>query len=125
MENLLNSNNNYNYYSMMNLLESKSLSWIFIANHHDPLRSSLSWITFFLFAFAVPVLSHYHHNHLRPFDWIIQLSFSSLSAISFFHLFHYSRLRRFLFLHNQDYVNCCKLRTKYLQEVHVRIFLLH
>ncbi|KAK1414330.1 hypothetical protein QVD17_30074 [Tagetes erecta] len=113
MENL---NSNKNCYSIIDLVESKSLSWIFIADEDDPWRASLSWITFFLLAFAVPVFSHYHHNHLHPFDWIVQLSFSSLSALSFFHLLQFSRLRRFLFLNSS--VGGCKLTANYSDEVH-------
>ncbi|KAI3682916.1 hypothetical protein L1987_83298 [Smallanthus sonchifolius] len=72
---------NSNFYSIIDFLESKSLSWIFIADHRDPWRATLSWTTFSLLTFAVPVLCHFAY-HLRPFDWIGQVSLS-LSSLRY------------------------------------------
>ncbi|KAL8259418.1 hypothetical protein R6Q59_027371 [Mikania micrantha] len=113
---------NSKYYSIIDFLESKSFSWIFIADHRDPWRSTLSWITFFLLTFAVPMFSHFalhHRNNLRPFDWIVQASLSLFSTLSFVNLRRFTRkygLRRFLFLDKLDCVGD-QVTRRYSQEV--------
>ncbi|KAM0012149.1 hypothetical protein Hdeb2414_s0055g00756001 [Helianthus debilis subsp. tardiflorus] len=124
-ENPLHLNPNL-HYSIINILESKSLSWIFIADHRHPWRATLSWITFSLLTFALPVFSYlalqrpvYHHDHLRPFDWIVQVSLSLFSTLSFVSLWRFTRkygLRRFLFLDKLDSLGD-KIRRNYLEEV--------
>lgn len=128
MDNPLHLNSNSNSYSIINILESKSWSWIFIADHRHPWRSALSWTTFFLLTFVVPLFSHfgfqrpvYHPNYFRPFDWIVQVSLTLLSTLSFVSLWRFTRkygLRRFLFLDKLDSVGG-KVRQRYSQEVHV------
>ncbi|XP_076910576.1 uncharacterized protein LOC143568269 [Bidens hawaiensis] len=133
MENPLDLHLNSNSYSIITILESKSLSWIFIADHRHPWRATLSWTTFFLFTFALPLFSHfafqrpvYHPNYFRPFDWIVQVSLTLLSTLSFVSLWRFTRkygLRRFLFLDKLDSVGG-QVRQRYSQEVHRSTMLL-
>ncbi|XP_052207696.1 uncharacterized protein LOC127811664 [Diospyros lotus] len=68
----------------------------------------LSWIVFFIFAIAVPCLSHFFlacadcdARHARPYDGVVQLSLSAVATLSFVCLSSFVRkygLRRFLFL---------------------------
>ncbi|KAI7747364.1 hypothetical protein M8C21_018634, partial [Ambrosia artemisiifolia] len=122
MENHLTPNS----YSIIRLLESNSFSWMFIPDHRHPCRATLSWLTFSLLTFVVPVLSHYsllrpvfHHDHLRPFDWIVQVSLSSFSTLSFVCLWRFTSkygLTRFLFLDKLDSVGG-NVRPRYSDEV--------
>ncbi|XP_031286561.1 uncharacterized protein LOC116145262 [Pistacia vera] len=70
-------------------------------------RACLSWFVFLLFAIVVPAFSHFflacgtcdaHHD--RPFDGVVQVSLSSVAALSFICLSGFVKkfgLRRFLF----------------------------
>ncbi|GJR65146.1 hypothetical protein Tco_0011211 [Tanacetum coccineum] len=114
----------------MDVLESSSLSWIFIPDHHHhPWLATLSWITFFFLTFLVPVLSHFivyecsdcDINTLRPFDWIVQVSMSLFSTLSYVSLVRFTRkygLRRFLFLDKMDGVGE-HVRKRYTEELHI------
>ncbi|KAE8680239.1 ethylene-responsive transcription factor 3-like [Hibiscus syriacus] len=67
----------------------------------------LSWFMFIVFGLVVPCVSHFllacpscDATHARPYDWVVQLSFSSVSALSFVCLTRFVKkygLRRFLF----------------------------
>lgn len=123
---------NSNHFSIIDLLESRSFSWIFVADHHDPWRATASWILFFLLTFLTPVFSHFafqcsacDYNHRRPFDLIVQVSLSVFSTLSFVSLWRFTRkygLRRFLFLDELDAVND-KVRRRYSEELHVRFLI--
>lgn len=123
---------NSNHFSIIDLLESRSFSWIFVADHHDPWRATASWILFFLLTFLNPVFSHFafqcsacDYNHRRPFDLIVQVSLSVFSTLSFVSLWRFTRkygLRRFLFLDELDAVND-KVRRRYSEELHVRFLI--
>ncbi|KAG4213863.1 hypothetical protein ERO13_A01G083900v2 [Gossypium hirsutum] len=68
----------------------------------------LSWFMFIVFGLLVPLVSHFmlacstcDATHTRPYDWVVQLSLSSVSALSFVCLTRFVKkhgLRRFLFL---------------------------
>ncbi|CAN4096787.1 unnamed protein product [Withania somnifera] len=74
----------------------------------DPWSACLSWFVFSLLAVVVPWLSHYllacsdcDADHSRTFDGVVQLSLSSVAALSFICLSRFNKkygLRRFLFL---------------------------
>ncbi|KAM0040346.1 hypothetical protein Hdeb2414_s0012g00392731 [Helianthus debilis subsp. tardiflorus] len=67
----------------------------------------LSWLVFIIFTFLIPGLSHFFlacsncdNRHARPYDSHVQLSLSSIAALSFVCLSQFVRtygLRRFLF----------------------------
>ncbi|KAK9050313.1 hypothetical protein SSX86_030717 [Deinandra increscens subsp. villosa] len=67
----------------------------------------LSWLIFIIFTFLIPILSHFYlacsncdNRHARPYDSHVQLSLSSIAALSFVSLSQFVRiygLRRFLF----------------------------
>ncbi|XP_042489633.1 uncharacterized protein LOC122069647 [Macadamia integrifolia] len=71
-------------------------------------RASLSWSLFLLLSIVVPLLSYFvlacsdcDAEHHRPYDSVVQLSLTIVSAVSFFCLSRFVRkygLRRFLFL---------------------------
>ncbi|KAL8241982.1 hypothetical protein R6Q59_012284 [Mikania micrantha] len=92
---------------MRNKMVREVWSWIFISQS-NPWKYALSWLIFFIFTIAVPILSHIVYqcsacddNHRRPFDLIVQLSLSLCSTLSFINLSSFARkygLRRFLFL---------------------------
>lgn len=123
------------YYSIMDVLESSSLSWIFIPDHHHhPWLATLSWVTFFFLTFLVPVFSHFivydcsdcGINSRRPFDWIVQVSISLFSTLSYVSLWRFTRkhgLRRFLFLNKLDCVGD-QVRKRYTEELHVCVFVI-
>ncbi|KAK6917807.1 Protein of unknown function DUF3537 [Dillenia turbinata] len=83
------------------------LSWLCV-DQSNPWRASLSWSVFFLLVIGVPLFSHFllscsscDSNHQRPYDAIVQLSLSSVAALSFICLSSFARkygLRKFLFL---------------------------
>ncbi|CAL0312944.1 unnamed protein product [Lupinus luteus] len=65
------------------------LRWMCV-DQSNPYTAALSWFVFLLFAVAVPAASHFFlacpscdARHSRPFDAVIQLSLSSVSALSF------------------------------------------
>lgn len=74
----------------------------------DPWSTCLSWFVFILLAVIVPWLSHYllacsgcDADHSRTFDTVVQLSLSSVAALSFICLSRFNKkygLRGFLFL---------------------------
>ncbi|OIS96322.1 PREDICTED: uncharacterized protein LOC109235635 [Nicotiana attenuata] len=74
----------------------------------DTWSSCLSWFVFIWLAVVVPWLSHYllactdcDADHSRPYDSVVQLSLSSVAALSFICLSRFNKkygLRRFLFL---------------------------
>ena len=67
----------------------------------------LSWFLFIVLGLVVPAVSHFllacytcDATHARPYDWVVQLSLSSVSALSFVCLTRFVKkygLRRFLF----------------------------
>ncbi|CAI9260412.1 unnamed protein product [Lactuca saligna] len=125
---------NSNQFSIIDLLESRAFSWIFVADHHDPWRATASWILFLLLTFLTPVFSHFafqcsacDYNHRRPFDLIVQVSLSVFSTLSFVSLWRFTRkygLRRFLFLDELDAVSD-KVRRRYSEELHRSTTLLY
>ncbi|XP_009796127.1 uncharacterized protein LOC107813774 [Nicotiana tabacum] len=74
----------------------------------DTWSACLSWFVFIWLAVVVPWLSHYLlactdcvSDHSRPYDSVVQLSLSSVAALSFICLSRFNKkygLRRFLFL---------------------------
>ncbi|KAE9594108.1 hypothetical protein Lal_00017011 [Lupinus albus] len=82
------------------------LRWMCV-DQSNPFTAALSWFVFLLFAVAVPAASHFFlacpscdARHSRPFDAVVQLSLSSVSALSFLCLARFVSkygLRRFLF----------------------------
>lgn len=69
--------------------------------------TTLSWFLFIVLGLAVPCLSHFFlacsscdAKHARPYDWVVQLSLSSVSTMSFVCLTRFVKkygLKRFLF----------------------------
>ena len=67
----------------------------------------LSWFLFIFLGLLVPAVSHFFlacstcdARHARPYDWVVQLSLSSVAAMSFVCLTRFVKkygLRRFLF----------------------------
>ncbi|KAL8214041.1 hypothetical protein R6Q57_003490 [Mikania cordata] len=119
-------------YWIINTLESTTFSWIFIGQS-NPWKSALSWLIFFIFTIAVPILSHIVYqcsacddNHRRPFDLIVQLSLSICSTLSFINLSSFARkygLRRFLFLDKLTDVSV-RVRDGYSDQLHSSMKLL-
>ncbi|XP_078443295.1 uncharacterized protein LOC144712834 isoform X2 [Wolffia australiana] len=85
------------------------LRWMCV-DQSDPWRAALSWSMFFVLAIAVPFVSHFvivvdsdregRRRH-ASYDAVIQISLTSVSALSFLCLSSFVRrygLRRFLFL---------------------------
>lgn len=82
------------------------LRWMCV-DQSTPFTTALSWLVFLLFAVAIPAGSHFllacptcDANHSRPYDAVVQLSLSSVAALSFLCLSSFVRkygLRRFLF----------------------------
>lgn len=96
-----------------------------VSNAHDELQSfrtylrlmcvdqsnvwtaCLSWFLFIFLGLVVPAVSHFclacstcDARHSRPYDWLVQLSLSSVAAMSFVCLTRFLRrygLRRFMF----------------------------
>lgn len=74
----------------------------------NAITATLSWFVFFVFALAVPALSHFFlacedcdARHSRPYDAVVQISLSSVAVLSFLCLSSFVKkygLRRFLFL---------------------------
>ncbi|KAI3740725.1 hypothetical protein L2E82_31196 [Cichorium intybus] len=119
-------------YRIIDALESKSFSWIFI-DQSNPWKAAISWLIFFIFTVGLPILSHIvyqcstcDHSHRRPFDLIVQLSLSICSTLSFVNLSSFARkygLRRFLFLDKLPDVSV-KVRDGYSDQLHRSIILL-
>ncbi|KAL4562558.1 hypothetical protein LXL04_034765 [Taraxacum kok-saghyz] len=119
-------------YQIIDALESKSISWIFI-DHSNPWKAAISWLIFFIFTVGVPILSHIvyqcsicDNSHQRPFDLIVQLSLSICSTLSFLNLSSFAQkygLRRFLFLDKLSDVSV-KVRDGYSEQLHRSIKLL-
>ncbi|KAL2925787.1 Myotubularin-related protein 10 [Bienertia sinuspersici] len=73
----------------------------------DFISAFISWSVFLIFTFIVPAFSHFYLNcpscdakHSRPYDAVVQLSLSSMAALSFLCLSYFVRkfgVRRFLF----------------------------
>lgn len=99
----------------------------------DTWSACLSWFVFIWLAVVVPWLSHYLlactdcvSDHSRPYDSVVQLSLSSVAALSFICLSRFNKkygLRRFLFLdklcgESETVRNC------YTQQLNVRFFFL-
>ncbi|KAJ0647625.1 hypothetical protein HanRHA438_Chr15g0691591 [Helianthus annuus] len=113
-------------YRIIDTLESKGFSWVFV-DQSNPWKAGLSWSIFFFLTICVPVLSHLafqcstcDYNHRRPYDLIVQSSLSVLSAVSFLSLLSFSRkygLRRFLFLDKMSYVSD-EVRRGYSDQLH-------
>ncbi|XP_027343826.1 uncharacterized protein LOC113856274 [Abrus precatorius] len=82
------------------------LRWMCV-DQSNPFTAALSWSVFLLFAIAVPAASHFllacdscDARHSRPYDAVVQVSLSSVAALSFLCLASFVRkygLRRFLF----------------------------
>lgn len=82
------------------------LKWMCV-DQSDGWTAILSWSVFVALAIVVPCLSHFFlacsdcdNRHSRPYDTIVQLSLSTLAALSFICLSQFVRkygLRRFLF----------------------------
>ncbi|XP_061349971.1 uncharacterized protein LOC133295191 [Gastrolobium bilobum] len=82
------------------------LRWMCV-DQSNLLTTILSWFVFLLFAVVVPAASHFllacptcDARHSRPYDSVVQLSLSSLAALSFLCLANFVKrygLRRFLF----------------------------
>lgn len=82
------------------------LKWMCV-DQSDWWTAFLSWSVFVVLAIVVPCLSHFFlacsdcdSRHSRPYDTIVQLSLSTLAALSFICLSQFVRkygLRRFLF----------------------------
>ncbi|GAB2301040.1 hypothetical protein Dimus_035076 [Dionaea muscipula] len=74
----------------------------------SPWKTSLSWSMFFLFGIGVPIVSHFvlscsscDEDHRQPYDAIVELSLSSIAALSYFSFTSFVRkygLSKFLFL---------------------------
>ncbi|KAI3769153.1 hypothetical protein L6452_00253 [Arctium lappa] len=88
----------------------------------------LSWLVFIIFAIVIPFLSHFYlacsdcdNRHARPYDTLVQLSLTSIAALSFVCLSQFVRiygLHRFLFfdkLCNESET----VRRGYTQQVNV------
>ncbi|XP_016484343.1 uncharacterized protein LOC107804906 [Nicotiana tabacum] len=83
------------------------LKWMCV-DQSDPFSACLSWFVFVLLAIVVPCLSHFSlacsdcdAAYNRPYDNVVQLSLSSVAALSFICLSRFVKkygLRRFLFL---------------------------
>ncbi|KAJ7963732.1 Protein of unknown function (DUF3537) [Quillaja saponaria] len=86
----------------------------------------LSWFMFFFFAIVVPATSHFllacsgcDNKHRRPYDSVVQLSLSSVAALSFVCLSGFVRnygLRRFLFF-DKLYEESETVRTNYTEQL--------
>ncbi|KAL5578724.1 hypothetical protein UlMin_011166 [Ulmus minor] len=86
---------------------SSCLKWVCV-DHSSLWRAGLSWSIFFLFAFGVPVASHFllscdscDENHSRPYHIPAQISLSLFATASFLCLSHWTRkygLRKFLLI---------------------------
>ncbi|XP_004513895.1 uncharacterized protein [Cicer arietinum] len=82
------------------------LRWMCV-DQSNAFTATLSWFVFLLFAVVVPALSHFFlacsdcdARHSRPYDAVVQLSLSSIAALSFLCLSSFVRkygLKRFLF----------------------------
>uniref|UniRef100_A0A0V0H282 Putative ovule protein n=1 Tax=Solanum chacoense TaxID=4108 RepID=A0A0V0H282_SOLCH len=83
------------------------LKWMCV-DQSNAFSACLSWFVFILLAVIVPCLSHFllarddsDAAHSRPYDNVVQLSLSSVAALSFVCLSQFVKkygLRRFLFL---------------------------
>lgn len=83
------------------------LKWMCV-DQSNAFSAFLSWFVFILLAVIVPCLSHFllarddsDAAHSRPYDDVVQLSLSSVAALSFVCLSQFVKkygLRRFLFL---------------------------
>ncbi|GAB2210984.1 hypothetical protein Droror1_Dr00016274 [Drosera rotundifolia] len=84
------------------------LNWLCVYQS-NPWKTTLSWSVFFLFGIGVPIISHFvlscssscDEDHKQPFDAIVELSLSSIAALSYVSLMSFARkygLRKFLFL---------------------------
>ena len=103
------------------------LKWVCV-DQSNLWRTGLSWSIFFVLAIGVPILSHFlfscsscDDKHARPYDVIVQLSLSSLAALSFISLSALVKkygLRRSLFLDKLCDVSE-KVRLGYTQQLHV------
>lgn len=84
----------------------KYLRWMCV-DQSSPWTAVLSWSMFVVFTIVVPATSHFmlacadcDSHHSRPYDSVVQLSLSSLAALSFICLSRFVSkygLRRFLF----------------------------
>uniref|UniRef100_A0A1J3E488 Extracellular ligand-gated ion channel protein n=1 Tax=Noccaea caerulescens TaxID=107243 RepID=A0A1J3E488_NOCCA len=84
----------------------KYLRWMCV-DHSSPWTAVLSWTMFVVFTLVVPAISHFllacadcDSYHSRPYDSVVQLSLSSVAAVSFLCLTRFVSkygLRRFLF----------------------------
>ncbi|XP_034697601.1 uncharacterized protein LOC117923430 [Vitis riparia] len=102
------------------------LKWVCV-DQSNLWRTGLSWSIFFVLAIGVPILSHFlfscsscDDKHTRPYDAIVQLSLSSLAALSFISLSALVKkygLRRSLFLDKLCDVSE-KVRLGYTQQLH-------
>ncbi|GMH05269.1 hypothetical protein Nepgr_007109 [Nepenthes gracilis] len=83
------------------------LNWACV-DQSNPWKASLSWSVFFLFVIGIPIVSHFvlscsscDEDHKQPYDAIVELSLSSIAALSYLSLTNFDRkygLRKFLFL---------------------------
>ncbi|GJU61293.1 hypothetical protein Tco_1243128 [Tanacetum coccineum] len=121
-----NKTNTKSNYWIIDTLESRGFSWLFL-DQSSVWKTGLSWSIFFLLTVCVPLLSHLVYqcsacdfHHTRPFDSIVQSSLSVFSAVSFFSLLSFSRkygLRRFLFLDKMSDVSD-EVRHGYSDQLH-------
>ncbi|CAO2835875.1 unnamed protein product [Amaranthus hypochondriacus] len=82
------------------------LSWMCV-DQSNYIYAFLSWSVFIIFTIIVPIVSHFYLTcpscdalHLQPYDAVVQLSLSSIAALSFVCLSQFVRkygVRRFLF----------------------------
>lgn len=104
------------------------LKWMCV-DQSNPWSSGLSWSIFFLLAAGVPFFSHYFllscfgcdEKHARPYDAILQLSLSSLAALSFITLsgmVNKYGIRRLLFLDKLSGVSE-EVRLEVIDQFHV------
>ena len=107
------------------------LKWVCV-DQSNLWKTGLSWSIFFVLAIGVPILTHFllscsscDDKHVRPYDAIIQLSLSSLAALSFVSLSALVKkygLRKSLFLDKLS-DSSDKVRDGYTGQLHVRFFL--
>ncbi|XP_019174213.1 PREDICTED: uncharacterized protein LOC109169764 isoform X2 [Ipomoea nil] len=108
------------------------LKWLFL-DQSSVYSAALSWSLFFIFAIAVPLVSHLVYAcygcdtvHQRPFDGIVQLSLSGFATLSFISLSAAARkygLRRFLFL-DKLCDQSEKVQEGYTNQIHASVKIL-
>lgn len=108
------------------------LKWMCV-DQSNKWTAFLSWAVFILFTIVVPCLSHFFlacsdcdSKHNRPYDGVVQLSLSSVAALSFVCLSRFVRkygVRRFLFF-DKLYVESETVRKGYTGQLNRSLKLL-